>query len=117
MQNCSKCYWCQVSFAGKRKWKCKYNPKKRFNYKELHGQLCKNFTFDSEYSQRESTQLINPFRLGLAIGCGIGMGIANGLLLQSVSTGVIASAVGFMSALVTHTILEFIYNLVTGGFK
>lgn len=43
--SCSGCYWCQVSLSTKHTWKCKLNPKKRFNIRLFHGLFCKNRHF------------------------------------------------------------------------
>lgn len=40
-KSCDRCYWCQVSMTGKKLYKCKLMPKKRFNICKLHGWFCK----------------------------------------------------------------------------
>ena len=40
-KSCDYCYWCQISMTGKKLYKCKLMPKKRFNKRKLHGWFCK----------------------------------------------------------------------------
>ena len=88
MQKCRDCYWCQVSLAGKRKWKCKYNPKRRFNNRDIHGLFCKDFTLDPECLGSDlhkepvhsNNHYISASLLGRGLGSGIGVALANAML-------------------------------------
>lgn len=42
-KSCDNCYWCRICIHDNRAFKCKINPKKRFNHPGIHGWLCKHF--------------------------------------------------------------------------
>ena len=38
--SCHNCFWCRIALTGKKMFKCKLHPKKRFNHPMLHGWFC-----------------------------------------------------------------------------
>lgn len=42
-QCCENCYWRRVALSQGKTWKCRLNPKKRFDKPKLNGWFCKKF--------------------------------------------------------------------------
>ena len=108
MRNCKNCYWCQASLSGRKRWKCKYDPKKRFNHATIHGWACSNHTIDPDsIDVPTSVQYPKRYRALTTIIVGAVVGIFQGIYREDPVLGVLCGLFAFVLNVTIYVVVDW----------